>query len=889
MSEEARQQRHGERGDAADGDPRALSNGDTGREARGGDLNAGAGGDTPARRRAAPWFFGSLVLLLLATLVALQVSGVWEFVTPDTATDALLLYALSTLNFAAFVVFSFIFVRSLLKLRSERKARALGSRIKTRLVVYFIALSLLPITAMAVFSYLFFNRTMEKTFGRIPGDVVHEAQIARDEDVAQQSQSLSESASAAALHVGQAAARESSPKPTATDPSSRTRGSYDPGDVLQAEVARVRDAGNFDAVALDWNGGSWLASYKDESIRDRQAARLEAAMKDSLGRQQASGAGKGSAITKDGVNAVAIPLGNGNTLLAARFVHTDSRLERIVSGAETFEHLRNRQRKVRLLGLSTLGLLTLLLVFAATWAAIHLARGIGTPIRALAEAADEVARGNLAHRVEVLGDDELAVLADTFNQMTAQLEENRRHIEANADVLRETNLALEERRGYIETVLQSLSTGVVSLDAGNGLTTINAAAVQMLRLPEAPAAGTPFAEIVGAENRAVLERVVARARRAGRAAWQMGLAHAGPTHAGSNGHGAADATRADPGGGGVAAASQEGGDAPSRAHENANGGDPAEVTATPVALTATALGATGDGARGVVLVIEDLTDLLAAQRAAAWSEVARRMAHEIKNPLTPIQLSAERIARHFPKPARPARAETELPDIGGNGRDAEDRVSRIVEECTQTITREVAGLKAMVDEFSQFARLPRARLEPADLNEVVRHAVALYEDRLDDVRLDVLLAPTLPPAMLDAEQLRRVFVNLIDNALEATARNEGERRITVATAHDPSRGLLLAEVADTGHGIAREDFPRLFQPYFSTRGRGTGLGLAIVRHIISDHAGRIRARENHPRGAKFLVELPVAEEQRSEVRGQRSEEEQSPAPNPRPPAPAPHA
>jgi nitrogen fixation/metabolism regulation signal transduction histidine kinase len=269
-----------------------------------------------------------------------------------------------------------------------------------------------------------------------------------------------------------------------------------------------------------------------------------------------------------------------------------------------------------------------------------------------------------------------------------------------------------------------------------------------------------------------------------------------------------------------------------------------------------------------------LSELLAAQRAAAWSEVARRMAHEIKNPLTPIQLSAERIARNFP--AAPRADGDGVLELGeGESRTVDARVSRIVDECTQTITREVAGLKAMVDEFSRFARLPRARLEAGDLNEVVRQAVALYEDRLDEVRLDVLLAPTLPPAMLDAEQVRRVFVNLLDNALEATAHEDAERRITVATAHDPSRGLLLVEVADTGHGIAREDFQRLFQPYFSTRGRGTGLGLAIVQHIINDHGGRIRAEQNRPRGAKFLVEFPVADETRSESSQQSAVSPQS--------------
>jgi two-component system nitrogen regulation sensor histidine kinase NtrY len=269
-------------------------------------------------------------------------------------------------------------------------------------------------------------------------------------------------------------------------------------------------------------------------------------------------------------------------------------------------------------------------------------------------------------------------------------------------------------------------------------------------------------------------------------------------------------------------------------------------------------------------VIEDLSELLTAQRAAAWSEVARRMAHEIKNPLTPIQLSAERIAKNF---HRNSNGEHGNGSNGNKSIDASgktvaqqsesatmerERVARVIDECTATITREVAGLKAMVDEFSRFARLPHARLEAADLNEVVKQAVTLYEDRLDGVRMDVRLARKLPDAMLDAEQLRRVFVNLIDNALEAMNEPEDEPRITIATAHDPSRAVLLVEVTDNGHGIERGDLPRLFQPSFSTRGRGTGLGLAIVQRIVSEHGGRIRAEANHPRGAKFVVELPAS-------------------------------
>jgi nitrogen fixation/metabolism regulation signal transduction histidine kinase len=766
------------------------------------------------RKRGAPWLFGGLVLLLLSVLVVLQVFGLWEVFTPDTASDALLLYALSSLNFVAFFVFTFIFIRSLLKLRRERRERLLGSKIKTRLVVYFIAVSLLPITAMAVFSYIFFNRTLEKWFGRIPEDVVQEARLAREDELARQARALRDTATVAALAVQPQLAAGASP-----------------------DLARLISDGRFDAAAIGASDG-----ISDDQMRWRndvytyttmQSKELVGSLKTALWRLYNGKQAELPFLSAQGYLADAVPLPDGRALVVARELESDSRLDKIVSGAETFEQLRMRQRRVRMLGLSTLGLLTLMLLFVATWSAIHLARGIGTPIRALAEAADKVAAGDLDHRVSAIADDELAVLAASFNQMTAQLAENRLSIERNAAELREKNLALEERRNYIETVLQSLSTGVVSLDEQDRVTTINHAALSMLRLERAPTQATPLREIMGSEDLLVIERVLRRARQRGRAAEQVELARSLSYDV----------------------------------ENETNGSEPTDGALIPVALTATALAPrAGETRRGVVLVIEDLSDLLAAQRAAAWSEVARRLAHEIKNPLTPIQLSAERIARNFHRStANEHRAASERHSIsnrdGGSDRD-NDRIARVVDECTATISREVAGLKAMVDEFSRFARLPHARLAPAELNEVVRQSLALYEDRLDGVRLDVLLAPKLPVTLLDAEQMRRVFVNLIDNSLEALAEVEGERRITVATAHDPARGTVITEVTDTGHGIAQTDFARLFQPSFSTRARGTGLGLAIVHRIITEHGGRIRAEQNRPRGARMLIELPVAEDPR---------------------------
>jgi nitrogen fixation/metabolism regulation signal transduction histidine kinase len=745
----------------------------------------------PRRSRTAPWLLGGLVLFLLAVLVALQVFGLWAVFPPDTASDTLLLYALSSLNFVAFIVFTFILVRNLLKLRRERRSRLFGSKIKTRLVVYFIALSLLPITAMAVFSYLFHNRSLEKWFHRLPEDVVNEARNVQREDIANQARSLSETVSMLALMIDE-----------------------QPSLGSEQNLARLVEAGRLAAIEIASENGEVLARSEAAVPASEQAELHELLLA-----ARTSGDSDKQLADGKGYDAASAPLSGGRRLTIAPARRTESNLSEIISASESeYSKLVHKQRKVRLLGLSTLGLFTLLQLFAVTWIAIHLARGIATPIQALAEASKEVARGNLAHRVATVADDELALLAESFNQMTAQLAENRRSIEAGATALREKNLALEERRNYIETVLESLSTGVISLDESDRVTTINAAAAAILRLSDRPHVNYSLTEIISVEDRAVLDRLLRRARRTGRATEQTELA-CGP-------------------------ASQD-------------------STITPVALTATALkGMPGDEGRGVVLVIEDLSELLSAQRAAAWSEVARRMAHEIKNPLTPIQLSAERIAKNFHRGANGDQGKESDGQNGGAPADHDrERVARVVDECTATITREVAGLKAMVDEFSRFARLPHARLEVADLNEVVRQSVALYEDRLDGVRMDVHLARTLPPVMLDAEQLRRVFVNLIDNALEALTDIEGERRMTVATVHDPRRALLLAEVTDTGHGIPRADFARLFQPYFSTRSRGTGLGLAIVQRIITEHGGRIRAEANRPRGAKFVIELPVVSSQ----------------------------
>lgn len=710
---------------------------------------------------------GVLVFALLLFLVLLQSSNLWKLFPVGTASDTLTLYALTSLNFFALVIFAFIFLRSVIKLVRERRSLKLGSRIKTRLLIYFVAVSLLPIAAMATFSYLFLNRALEKWFSRLPENVIAEAAEIQRNAIKEHLQKFNEKAQLLAIFVQ-------------TQP-----------EINEQNLRDAVERGNFSALEIAAQDGVILARVERElpaeqrrNLREiwekiRQPENADKSLQDAIG-----------------FDAVSLTLADGRILrVVSNWRDEQSVSAEIINSSGEFERLKQQQAEVRQLGFSTLSLLTFLLIFAASWVAFHLGRSLTQPIRALAEASNEVMRGNLAHRVQVLAEDELALLVESFNEMTARLEENRQK--------------LEERRNYIETILQSLSTGVISLDENNCVTTINDAAIGMFRLQNADLENCPLSEILPSDDRLIIEKLLSRARRVGHAAEQTVLLR-----------------------------------------QNTNGNNQSNET-LPVALTATALQReTVSKKRGVVLVIEDLTELLSAQRAAAWQEVARRMAHEIKNPLTPIQLAAERIAKRFALTVNNQQSTV-------NSSNGDGQLTKIVNQSTETILQEVSSLKAMVDEFSQFARLPHAKLEIGDLNEIARQAIALYEDRLSGVRLETNLAENLPATLIDAEQMRRALVNLIDNAAEAFEREQIERRIAVKTWYDAARDLIFVEVADNGRGIAPQDFGKLFQPYFSTKGRGTGLGLAIVQRIVSEHDGRIRAATNEPRGAKFIIELPI--------------------------------
>ena len=719
-------------------------------------------------RRTPLWFLGGIVLTLLTILVLLQSSKLWQNLAVETASDTILLFALSSLNFFALVIFGFIFFRNLLKLVRERRALQLGSKIKTRLLIYFFAVSLLPLIAMAVFSYLFMNRAMERWFTQIPENVIREARNVQNQAVRDQIIKLNETARMLAQTL------ENQP-------------------VNNAVLQKIAAAGNLSRIEILSKDGTIIAE-SEKSLPAEQKSELErtlAIIRENRFEEKSLTDGRG-------FDAATISFSDGRRLnIVPDFRNQDNVSGIVDNSLNEFENLKTRQITVRQIGLWTLGLLTFLLFFASSWTAFYIAKGLTAPIKALAEGADEIAHGNLSHRVDVLAEDELALLVASFNQMSAKLEEN--------------SAELENRRRYTETILQSLSTGVISFDSKNRIATINKAAIQIFRLEDADLTNFELKNLVNEENRVVLETLINRAKRIGKAAEQTVLQR-----------------------------------------EYADGGSE-NSDSLPVALTAQAL----PNENGVVLVIEDLSELIAAQRAVAWQEVARRMAHEIKNPLTPIQLAAERIAKRFANFKFQVSNSNAPVSNPGNNLDSGILNLEFIDESTKTILREVSSLKSMVDEFSQYARLPNARLACGDLNEVIRQVSVLYEDRFLGVDIKLNLAERLPNVVLDAEQIKRVFVNLIDNAVEAFNSEQDSKQISVKTFHDRARDLIVAEVSDNGDGISPADFQKLFQPYFSTKGRGTGLGLAIVQRIISEHHGKIKAVANKPKGAKFIIELPT--------------------------------
>ncbi|HUK37426.1 MAG TPA: ATP-binding protein, partial [Vicinamibacterales bacterium] len=459
------------------------------------------------------------------------------------------------------------------------------------------------------------------------------------------------------------------------------------------------------------------------------------------------------------------------------------RSHRMTQAFESYSQMRVLKRPLTGLYLSFFLMVTLFILVGSLWMGSYLAKRITRPVSALAAAAREIGAGHLDQRVEPQSSDEFGSLVEAFNSMAGELAVSRRRVEQSTLDLERKHVEVENRRRYIEAILERITTGIVSVDATGRVTTINSAASRLLTLD---------ATVVGRLARLVFDRPDLQPLGA--------LLESGKTKAES-------AVREIP----VLRDGQE---------------------LRLAVVTTTLVGDSGEAA-GLLLVLDDVTPLIRAQKVAAWREVARRLAHEIKNPLTPIQLSAERMRRHFA------------------GRPPADRA--LVDECAATIVGEVESLKGLVDEFSQFARMPSPRTVPTDVAALVTDTLTLYNGIFADIAIVTRFAPSVPLVRLDVEQIRRVVINLVDNAIEAMER-KGE--IVVETALDVVNNVVRIVIADNGPGIPASEREKLFLPYYSTKRRGSGLGLAIVRRIIAEHGGSIEVGDNAPHGTRFTIELP---------------------------------
>jgi two-component system, NtrC family, nitrogen regulation sensor histidine kinase NtrY len=459
-------------------------------------------------------------------------------------------------------------------------------------------------------------------------------------------------------------------------------------------------------------------------------------------------------------------------------------------------------------------MMTSLALFASSWLALHLSKQVTKPVEALADAMEAIAAGDYAHRVQESATEELGELVRSFNHMAADLEGSRRAVEDSTVQLSAANAALEARRGELETMLETIPNGVATLDADRRIVLANRALSEMMDPGgQRPFYGLAMEEVFPHEVAEVLDRLIRRSHRMGSASSEIEVT------------------------------------APSRTPNDRFGGTMNLLATVALLEVPAASERMRREHQGYVLVLENATELLRAQKQSAWKEVARRVAHEIKNPLTPISLSAEQIRRHIDRLAKALAA----PALEGA---VESPSIAVIRRCSEVITSSVESMRGLVDQFASLAEFPTARPKPADLNTIIENSLALFAGRMQNIRIVRKMSADLPLVMADPEALKRALGNLIDNAAEAM-QNSLLRELFVRTSL-LENGMIELTIADTGSGLTDEMRERLFLPYFSTKQRGTGLGLAIAAKIIQEHQGTIRAEKNDPAGAKFIVELRPA-------------------------------
>lgn len=717
----------------------------------------------------------SAFLAITVTLTVVEI--LFEKQGTSLLGNNILILTLFNINLILLVVLLLLLSRNIVKFIFDRHQNVLGSKFRTKLILAFVGFSIIPSVLLFIVASGLLTSSINNWFS-----IQVEKSLKSSFDVAQSFYENAKtdtlySAEVLSLYIAKNDLLQRSEKPELTK-------------AIEEKKAELHLSGVelFDARARLLTRSIDKNLVKSGFLKTAPELVQKGAQGEKLAIVRSSKAGD----IIIGIAPVYSPVGPAREIVGVITVSTliksslVSKMEEITRLFEEYKQMVSLKEPIKSSYLLSFFIITLLIIFSAVWFGYYLARGITIPIQKLAEATKAVANGNLDVRVETGTRDEIGVLITSFNKMTGDLKQGKLSLEDAYRSLKDSSVEIEQRRAYMETVLENVATGVISIDKDGDITTFNHAAESILGIHKEDIRGKGFQEI--------LSRL--------------------PTEVGR------DILRKVRGGGGIIENEE--------IQFNMNN---RHIT---LRIKMTTLYDVDSHFLGNVIVFDDLSELIKAQRIAAWQEVAKNLAHEIKNPLTPIQLCTERLRKkHYER---------------------DENYDKIFDDCTTTIIREVNALKMLVNEFSSFARMPAAKPSINNINAIIRDVVLLYSSAHKNVCFAENFTDPLPEINVDREQIKRVFINLFENAVEAV---NGNGHVWIKTELDPKNHILRVMIADDGIGVSPEDKDKLFVPYFSRKKTGTGLGLAIVNRIISDHNGRIMASDNSPTGTKFIIELPV--------------------------------
>jgi two-component system nitrogen regulation sensor histidine kinase NtrY len=685
------------------------------------------------------------------------------------------IFTIISLNVVLLILVVFLVTRNIVKLLLERKRGVLGTRLRTKLVAAFVTLTIIPTVVLFFTSVVFLNRSME---GWLSSEV--ETAIEESMNVAN---IYYKEASVDAIHYATSISKEITERRLLKEENLT---------ILQSLIEEKMTLFRLSSVVVFSAQGEELVKILSPDIKLMSMPSPESGLVRSAmqGKNLSLVVQKGKADIIEGIVPIYssfIPTDVVGVLVVDYYIpeSLSGRLTLIRSSFADYSQSLRLKSPIKTNYIIILTSLTLLVIFSAVWFGLNIAKGLLNPIENLVEGTQRISKGDLGFRLDVQSDDELGILVGDFNVMVDDLKESRRNLESAYN-------EIAARNRYIETVLNTISTGVITIRRDGKVVMINPSAQAMLALPSQKVVGRDVSEVLSGEYLPIASELITNLKQPKSSSTQK------------------------------------------------------QITITLDGKWLTLLGQASllygdnDEYLGMVLVFDDLTQLQRMQRMAAWREVARRIAHEVKNPLTPIQLSAQRLRRRY---------------LDKLGSDAE-----VFDECTRVIISEVDVMKRLVNEFSAFAKMPTSMPVPDDLNKVVTDAVALYRQAHQEVEYALELYENMPKVDIDSSQMSRAVGNLLENA--TTAINDGGvsfKKITIRTSYDLEFHIATLDIIDTGPGIPKRVKERMFEPYFSTRRGGTGLGLVIVNRIISDHNGFIRVKDNEPSGTIFSIELPVKE------------------------------